>query len=165
MLDLDRFAGGNAKRVAGGLQGVAALAAVLSAYIHLELWNQGFRHIHVIGALFMLNAIGGFAIGLLAVLWRNPIIALLAGGFGGSTVGAYYLALTRGMFGFKEVRGGMAQQVAEIAEWIGFATGGLAFVIGALLWLHSRSSRPVGAASKRRFGHRAQERSVAARGH
>jgi len=75
------------------------------------------------------NAIGGFAIGLLAVLWRNPIVALLAGGFGGSTVGAYYLALTRGMFGFKEVRGGMAQQVAEIAEWIGIATGGLAAVV------------------------------------
>ena len=43
-------------------RGLAA-GALLSAVVHLDLWQQGFRDIHTIEPLILLNAIAGLVIG------------------------------------------------------------------------------------------------------
>ncbi|WP_347057460.1 hypothetical protein ABC795_12205 [Blastococcus sp. HT6-30] len=83
--------------------GAALLAAM--AWIHLDLWFDGYRTIEVIGPGFMLNAIAGFAlaVALLVVprrlLW--PVAALGAPTVSGS-LAALLLSTTVGLFGFVE---------------------------------------------------------------
>ena len=36
---------------------ITAAAVLVSAYVHLKEWFDGFRHVHVIGPLFIVNGI------------------------------------------------------------------------------------------------------------
>jgi hypothetical protein len=75
------------------------------AGIHLYLWDTGYRYVHMIGILFLLNAIGGglLALAVLAAptrwLWAASALAAL---FMIGTLGALVLSLTVGLFGFQE---------------------------------------------------------------
>lgn len=71
------------------MRGLTAGAVLISAYIHLELWFEGFGQISVIGPLFLLNAAGGLVIAV-AVLGRWWPGALGAAGFGALTLAAYW---------------------------------------------------------------------------
>jgi hypothetical protein len=56
------------------LRGLAAAGVLLSAVVHPDLWQQGFRDIHTIGPFFLLNVIAGLFIGMAllaaaALLW------------------------------------------------------------------------------------------------
>src|SRR4051794_29483301 len=81
---------------------VGATAVLVSAAVHLYLWFDGFRDLHVVGPAFMLNAIGGLVIAVLLVTWRSWVPALLTAGFGVSTLVAFILAATVGLFGLHE---------------------------------------------------------------
>ena len=50
------------------LRYVAAVAVVASVAIHLGLWLQGMRSVHVIGPAFLLNVTGGLVRGLFALV-------------------------------------------------------------------------------------------------
>ncbi|MEV0410045.1 hypothetical protein AB0I68_04325 [Streptomyces sp. NPDC050448] len=82
----------------------AGLTAAMAA-IHLRLWATGYADLHVIGALFLLNGIGG---GLLALaLAAAPArylgaVAALGALFTAGTLAGLVLALTSGLFGFRE---------------------------------------------------------------
>jgi len=86
--------------VAGGL------LVVWSAYIHFHLWDepQGYRHISIIGPLFLLQAIGGLVVGILIVAARRVWVALAGIGYAVSTAVGFLLSvgLTKGLFNFKE---------------------------------------------------------------
>lgn len=87
----------------GRLVGSALLAGM--AGIHLYLYFDGYRTLHTIGPLFLLNAVLG-ALAIIAVLaaprrwlgWASLAGALLQAG----TLGALLLSLTVGLFGFHE---------------------------------------------------------------
>jgi hypothetical protein len=82
------------------------LLVVWSAYIHFHLWDepQGYRHIPVIGPLFLLQAIGGLVVGILIVAFRRVWVALAGIGYAASTAIGFLLCvgLTKGLFNFKE---------------------------------------------------------------
>ena len=82
----------------------AGLLAVM-AWIHLDLWLDGYRTIDVVGPAFLLNAIGGFGLAtLLLVIPRQllPWVAALGALTALGTLGGLLLATTVGLFGFKE---------------------------------------------------------------
>ena len=82
---------------------LAAVGALVSAGVHLKLWTDGFRDQHVIGPAFMLNAVAGVVIAILLLTWRRHWLPLfLALGFGASTLGAFIIATTVGLFGVHE---------------------------------------------------------------
>ena len=86
----------NAAMVLGG-----ALVAGSGA-IHLHLWLTGYRDIHIIGPLFLAQAISAFVIAVALVVSRRTAsalagIALLAGTTGGLLLSSWY-----GLFGFHE---------------------------------------------------------------
>lgn len=85
-----------------GVRIVAAVAALVSAAVHLILWLDGYRDIEVIGPAFLLNAVAGVVIAVLLVLWHHWIPAFLVTGFGASTLGAFVLSATVGLFGVNE---------------------------------------------------------------
>ncbi|MFF8381348.1 hypothetical protein ACF07V_35150 [Streptomyces sp. NPDC015661] len=82
----------------------AALTATMGA-IHLSLWADGYRDLDTIGGLFLLNGVLGclFAAALLFTpyRWLGPVAAATAL-FTAGTLGALFLSLTTGLFGFEE---------------------------------------------------------------
>jgi hypothetical protein len=104
---------------------VAAAAVLVSAAVHLKLWFDGMRHEDVIGPAFMLNAVAGTVIAVLLVLWQHWIPAFLATGFGASTLGAFVIASTVGLFGVQEHWQGVYVWTAAVAEATAIVTGGL----------------------------------------
>jgi ABC-type polysaccharide/polyol phosphate export permease len=80
------------------------------AFIHLKLWNDGYRSVPWIGPLFMANAVLG-ALAAIAVLVAPlrllPWAALLGGLLEIGTLLGLVLSLTVGLLGFHESWGGL----------------------------------------------------------
>ena len=81
--------------------GCAALLAWIG-YIHLHLWQEGYRQIPVNGPLFLLDAVAAFVLAAVLLVWAWPLAGLLAAGFTASTIGALLISLSVGLFGFHE---------------------------------------------------------------
>jgi hypothetical protein len=114
----------NRSPVVLGLRVVGALLLVAAGAIHLYLWSTGYDTIDWIGPLFLLNAIGAFALAL-AVLatprrllfWPAAAGALLQIG----TLGGLYVSSTWGLFGFVESSAASYYWESVIVEGVGFA--------------------------------------------
>ena len=102
---------------------IAAAAVLVSAYVHLHLWLDGFRHQHVIGPLFMVNVVAGVAIAALLVTSRSRLAPFLALGFGASTLGGFVIAAQWGLFGLHEKWQGPYVWAAAAAEVVAILTG------------------------------------------
>jgi hypothetical protein len=80
------------------------LAGMLTwiGYIHLHLWQEGYRQIPTNGPLFLLDALAAFVLAAALLAWPRPLAGLLATGFTAGTIGALLISLSVGLFGFKE---------------------------------------------------------------
>lgn len=107
---------------------VGAAAVLVSAAVHLYLWVDGFRDLSVIGPAFLLNAVGGAVIAVLLVTWRSWVPALLTAGFGVSTLGAFILSSTVGLFGLHEHWVGWPVWTAAVSEVVAIVVGSLLLV-------------------------------------
>ena len=115
---------------------IAAAAVLVSAYVHLKLWSDGMRHVHVIGPSFMLNVIAGVVIAVLLVAWRHWLAPLLAAAFGASTLGALTISATAGLFGYHESWQGPYVWTSAVAEVV-------AIVVGLYAVVTERRTSPV----------------------
>ena len=98
-------------------RGVAAAGVLLSAVVHLDVWQQGFRNIHTIGPLFLLSAVGGFGIGVTLLERRHWLPAVAAVGVGAATVLASWISVVHGLFGVKATATGAPVLLAELDEY------------------------------------------------
>jgi hypothetical protein len=118
-----------------GTRVLAAVAALISAAVHLWLWFDGVRHQDVIGPAFMVNAIAGPVIAVLLVTWRHWAPLLLVVGFGASTLGAFIISTTVGLFDVHASWDGWDEYVAAAAEVVCMVAGGWALLAEG--WLGS----------------------------
>jgi hypothetical protein len=81
--------------------GCVALLAWIG-YIHLHLWQEGYRHIPTNGPLFLLDAVAGFILAAVLLAWPRPLAGLLSAGYTAATLGALIISLNVGLFGFRE---------------------------------------------------------------
>jgi hypothetical protein len=102
---------------------LASAGVLVSAVVHLMMWFNGVRH-QSVGPAFLLNAIGGAVIAVLLLTWRHWAPPLLAVGFGISTLGAFVLATTVGLFGVHDRWAGGYVWTAAIAEVVALVAGG-----------------------------------------
>lgn len=103
---------------------LAAAAVLVSAAVHLYLWEyQGYQDLDKVGPAFLLNGIGGAVIAVLLLTWRHWIPALLTLGFGLSTLSAFLISATVGLFGVNESWTGWAVWTAAISEVVAIVTG------------------------------------------
>jgi hypothetical protein len=102
---------------------VAAAALLVSAAVHLYLWNEGVREDDVIGPAFLLNAVGGAVIAVLVMAWRHWIPPFLTIGFGIMTIAAFVVSATVGLFGFESTWEGWEVWTSKIAEVVAIAAG------------------------------------------
>ena len=126
-------AGRHRQRQTGGwpqlalrVTGASLLAA--SAGIHLDLYLTGYRSVPVIGWLFLLQVIAGFALAAVVLATRSRLAAAAGAAFALSTLGGYLLSVWIGLFGFKEVRttAGIAAGLIEVAAFAVLALAALA---------------------------------------
>ncbi|RBY91004.1 hypothetical protein [Blastococcus sp. TF02A-30] len=114
------------------LLGAALLAA--TAWIHLDLWRDGYRDVDVIGPAFLLAVVlGSGSAALLLVVPRAvlPWVAALGALVCGGTLAALLVSTWVGLFGFRE-------STAAALWWESFwveAAGAL--VLAGLAWLAS----------------------------
>jgi hypothetical protein len=96
--------------------GAAALLVAAAGAIHLYLWFDYFHRVHVVGALFLLNAAAGLAIALALVARRDVFALLLAGGYAAGTLLAFVISTRWGLFGYRESFWGGWQEAAGGVE-------------------------------------------------
>lgn len=111
------------------LRWLTAVAVLVSGVVHLKLWFDGYQDIDVVGPLFMLNAVGALGIAAAVVTWRHWLPLLAAVGFGASTLGAFVISATVGLFGVHEVWSGGAVITAAIAEVVAVVAGTAALFV------------------------------------
>jgi hypothetical protein len=104
---------------------LAAVAVLVSAAVHLIMWFDGVRH-QSVGPAFLLNAAGGVVSAALLLGWGHWIPPLLAIGFGLSTLGAFTIATTVGLFGVHDQWTGGYVWTAAVAEVVAIVTGAVA---------------------------------------
>ena len=122
---------------------VTAVAALVSAAVHLVLWIDGYRDIEVIGPAFLVNAVAGTVIAALLMTWRHWLPAFLVAGFGASTLGAFVVSATVGLFGVHESWSGGWVLTAAASEVV--------CIVGGLLLL--REEWAARSASERSHAH------------
>ena len=102
--------------VATVARALTAASVLLSAVVHLEVWAMGMRQVDVVGPAFLLNAVGGLAIGIAVLVWRHWLPLLAAIGFGAATLGAFVMSMTVGFFGVTEQVWGVPQVLSAVSE-------------------------------------------------
>ena len=132
---------------------LAAAAVLVSAAVHLYLWFDGMREADVVGPAFMLNAVGGAVIALLLVGWRHWIPPFLALGFGLSTLTAFIVAASVGLFGVEESWTGWAVWTAAGAELVAIVTGAVLLLQDNPLHSRAQGSRTSGSRARRSSAH------------
>lgn len=102
---------------------VAAAAALVSAVFHLWLWFDGVREQGEVGVMFMINAVAGVVIAVLLVTWHHWLPLFLVAGFGASTLAAFLISTTVGLFGV-EAGWSWYAWVAAVSEVVAVLAGG-----------------------------------------
>jgi hypothetical protein len=105
------------------LRVIVAVAVLVSGAVQLRLWSDGFRDLSVIGPLFLLNAVAALVIAGAVLLWRSWPPLLVAVGFGASTLGAFVISATVGLFGVHEVWNGGYVITANVSELVALVAG------------------------------------------
>lgn len=77
-------------------------ALTTSGYIHAQLYVTGYRFIHVVGVLFLLQAGASFALAALLLIGGPLWIRLGAAGAAAGALGGFAASRTVGVFGFTE---------------------------------------------------------------
>jgi hypothetical protein len=116
---LTRFQHGPAFLAALLLRLVCAGLLIWAAAVHLHLWTEGYRDIPTVGPLFLADAIVGFALAAVLLVWPRPLAGLLGAGFMISTLGGLIVSLNFGLFGFRESSGAAFVTETIILESVG----------------------------------------------
>ncbi|HKB53101.1 MAG TPA: hypothetical protein VKD22_03820 [Ramlibacter sp.] len=105
------------------MSGLAAGARVSTAFlvaaagaIHLYLWFDYFRRVHVVGPLFLVNAAGGIVLAAALLARRSMLVVLAAGAYALGTLIAFVVSTRWGLFGYRERFWGSWQEAAGAIE-------------------------------------------------
>jgi hypothetical protein len=117
-IDLSARRSSTRKRADGvvAAQGAAALLVATAGAIHLYLWFDYFHRVHVVGALFLVNAGIGLAVGATLLVRRNVLLVLVAGGYAVGTLAGFVVSTRWGLFGYHETFWGSWQEAAGGVE-------------------------------------------------
>lgn len=97
-------------------------------WIHLHLWQIGYRHIPSIGPLFLAAAIGALVVAAALLLRPSRLLGVVGFGLAAGILGGLVVSVNVGLFGFTEsirapfVIESIALEVAgaaTLATWVG----------------------------------------------
>lgn len=108
------------------LAALGAAAVAMSASVHLHLWLDGYSGIATIGPLFLLQAIGGYALAIAILVLRRPVVALAGAGYLLATMAGFLLSVNVGLFGFRDTWSAPWATTAFAVEAVGVVLLGAA---------------------------------------
>lgn len=85
------------------MRAIGAGLLFASGAIHLDLYLTGYRSIPTIGALFLLQELVAFGLGVIVLVTGSRLVAAVGAGFALSTLVGYLISLRFALFGFREV--------------------------------------------------------------
>ncbi len=87
-------------------------------WIHLHLWSDGYKHLHVVGVLFLLNFIGAVVLALLILgapfRWL-ALSAALGAMMAAGTLAGLAISINVGLFGFRDY---LAANFVHLSIWV-----------------------------------------------
>jgi hypothetical protein len=89
-----------------------ALLVLAAGAIHLYLYFDYFHRVHVVGALFLVNAAAGLLIGAALLVRRDALLLLAALGYAVGTLAGFVVSTRWGLFGYHESFWGSWQEAA-----------------------------------------------------
>ncbi|MFJ5724828.1 hypothetical protein [Streptomyces sp. NPDC093149] len=92
----------SARRPAFAMRLAIAAALAGSGYIHAQLYLAGYRFIHVVGDLFLLQASAAFAVAALVLFAAPVLVRVAAAGVALGALAGFTASRTIGVFGFTE---------------------------------------------------------------
>lgn len=112
------------------LVGRVVLAALMLwiGWIHLHLWNGGYRHIPTIGPLFLFNAVAAVVLAAAVLTGPRRLLALAAAGAAGFSLGTFgglLISVNVGLFGFRDSLDAPFARQSMGLELAAFALGAL----------------------------------------
>jgi hypothetical protein len=93
-----------------------ALLVLAAGAIHLYLYFDYFHLVHVVGALFLVNAAAGLLIGAALLARRDGVLLLSAFGYAVGTLAGFVVSTRWGLFGYHESFWGSWQEAAGGVE-------------------------------------------------
>ncbi len=96
----------------------AATLLLVGGFVHLQLWQDGYRAIPNIGPLFLVNVVASALIAAAVVLRPSRWIAVLGVGLALASVSALVMSRTVGLLGFTE-RGWTDDAFRTVAAEVG----------------------------------------------
>jgi hypothetical protein len=122
--------------------GCAMLAA--SGVLHFHLWSsEGYRHIPIIGPLFLAQAIVGVVVAIATAIFRKLVLVAGAAGLLVSSIGGLLISIWWGLFGWQESSSAPYVGMAFAIEAIGAVFLVVATVLMAWAWWSGLRSGPV----------------------
>jgi hypothetical protein len=94
------------------IQVALALLVAAAGAIHLYLYFDYFHRVHVVGALFLVNAALGLLIGAALLVRRDRLGLLTALGYAVGTLAGFVVSTHSGLFGYHERFWGSWQEAA-----------------------------------------------------
>jgi hypothetical protein len=82
------------------LVSVGLLSAL--GWVHLHLWQVGYRHIPTIGPLFLVAAVGTVIVAVVMLVWPSRFVGLLGLGTVMGILTGLIVSINVGLFGFTE---------------------------------------------------------------
>ena len=103
------------------LVAVGAVTIVVSAVVHLYLWGKsdGYRAVPTVGLLFLLQAIAGCILGPAMLVARRVFVSAAGAIFMAMSIGALYLSMHGGLFGYEETLDAPYVRLSLVVEIIG----------------------------------------------
>jgi hypothetical protein len=81
---------------------MAAVLLVVSGIIHLRLWFQAYRHVHILDALFLVQVAAAWVVAIALIVARHLLVVVAALALMAGTIIGFIMARTVGIFGFKD---------------------------------------------------------------
>jgi hypothetical protein len=80
---------------------IDAALLITSGSIHLDLWNIAYRHVNVLGPLFLVQVIAAFVLAVGVLVTRHILAVVASLGLVIGTIIGFILVITIGLFNFK----------------------------------------------------------------
>jgi hypothetical protein len=90
--------------------------------IHVHLWSEGYRQIPKAGPLFLADAMGGFGLAAILLVWPRLLAGLLGVGYMLTTLAGLIISLNFGLLGFRESTSASFVAESMVLEILGAAT-------------------------------------------
>jgi hypothetical protein len=111
---------------------VSAVLMVVSALVHIHLWDIAYRHVATLGPLFLVQAVAALVAAVALAATRWPIVAAGSALLMAGTVVGFVIAATVGLFGFK---------LPSVTGWADLALATEVVSAGALAAVVLRAAR------------------------